>query len=84
MFSGLIILSDLIPTHLNIPMLNHKKIFVSHGTKDPLIPLDRIKKDSERLKHSGADITVKYFDMGHELIEEELNAANRRLMSFNK
>ena len=44
-----------------------KKIFVTHGTKDEMIPVDRARASMEILKRAGAEITYCEDEVGHKV-----------------
>ena len=47
--------------------LDGKKIFVAHGTKDEMIPVDRARESMETLKRAGAEITYCEDEVGHKV-----------------
>jgi len=44
-----------------------KRVFVSHGTKDKMVPVERSRKVIEGLKSAGADVIYCEEDVGHKL-----------------
>jgi phospholipase/carboxylesterase len=47
--------------------LNGLKIFVAHGTKDELVPVERARETVEILKSAGGKVTYCEDDVGHKL-----------------
>ena len=47
--------------------LNGKKIFVAHGTKDEMVPVDRARASMEILERAGAEITYCEDEVGHKV-----------------
>ena len=47
--------------------LEGKRVFVAHGLKDELVPVDKARQVVEALKHSGAEVIYCEEDVGHKL-----------------
>ena len=47
--------------------LDGKKIFVTHGTKDETVPVDRARASMEILERAGAEITYCEDEVGHKV-----------------
>jgi len=47
--------------------LNDKQLFVSHGTRDQLVPVERARQSVELLKRAGAQVTYCERQAGHKL-----------------
>jgi len=47
--------------------LDGKKIFVAHGTKDEMVPVDRARASMEILERAGAEITYCEDEVGHKV-----------------
>ena len=47
--------------------LEGKKIFVAHGTKDEMVPVDRARDSIKILEQAGADITYCEDEVGHKV-----------------
>ena len=47
--------------------LDGKKIFVTHGTKDDMVPIDRARASMGLLEQAGASITYCEDDVGHKV-----------------
>jgi phospholipase/carboxylesterase len=54
------------PEHTGLPT------FVSHGTQDPMLPVERGRESRERLLRLGVALTYREYPMGHEIRPETL------------
>lgn len=54
------------------PVAREQKLLITHGTEDPLLPLDDVKKDFETLKSAGLQVDFHVFPKAHTIIEPEL------------
>ncbi len=54
-------------------------IFWAHGTRDQVVPVDRARRDAERLRQAGASLTYCEADIGHKLGAECFEALRRWL-----
>ena len=61
------------PTKL--PVLKGKKIFMSCGNLDPLIPQTMSRKLHEIFEKSGAEVTMNWVSAGHGLVQEDIEKA---------
>jgi len=57
------------------PNLNSKRIWIGGGAHDPIVPASNTKELVELLRSSGADVTIRFFQSGHELTSADVNAA---------
>ena len=55
-----------LPEHENFP------VFVSHGTEDPMIGVERARESRETLLPFGVGLTYREYPMGHEIRPESL------------
>ena len=53
-----------------LEQLSGKPVFVAHGRKDDLIPVERSRKAVELLKRGGAQVTYCESDAGHKVSKE--------------
>lgn len=53
-------------------LVRGKPFFVSHGTLDPLLSLDRGRDVRDSLISLGAEVTYREYAMGHQIIPQEL------------
>ncbi|MEO5719843.1 MAG: alpha/beta hydrolase [Chthoniobacterales bacterium] len=59
--------------------LRNRRILMSAGQLDPIIPLENSQRLAHLLKTSGARVTWKIQEAGHELVREDLVAAQQWL-----
>src|SRR6266481_1134178 len=57
------------------PNLSSVRVWIGAGTNDPIIPMSEIKTLAELLRKAGADVTIRYFQAGHELTMADVEAA---------
>jgi phospholipase/carboxylesterase len=76
LFRGVMAYSGYVPerTHLTFQWqgLAHLEYFISHGTQDPVIPIDFARRTRELFRASNARVTYKEYPIGHQLSEEGL------------
>lgn len=48
-------------------MWQHARVFAAWGTRDPIIPLERAQEMENHLRHTGAQLTVCYAEVGHKV-----------------
>lgn len=78
---GVAALSGFAPEELsakwNVNALASLPYFVSHGTGDPIIPIERARRTNEILSATSAIVTYREYPMGHQISAEclaDLNA----------
>ena len=76
-YAGLVALSSWLPQSLaqTIPKLpEHENwpVFVSHGTEDPMIGIDRARESRDALLPFQVGLTYREYEMGHEIRPESL------------
>ncbi len=75
-YAGLAALSSWLPEELvagnGSPDLSNLPVFVTHGTEDPMIPVDRARESRERLTAMNALLTYREHEMQHEIRPEAL------------
>ena len=73
-YKGIVCMSGFAPPQLEhsykLSELRHLNIFVSHGTVDPVIPVDFARRTKQLLDPSEAELFYKEYSMGHEITEE--------------
>ena len=57
------------------PKLSSVRVWIGAGTDDPIIPTSETKRLDELLRNAGADVTIRYFQAGHELTMADVEAA---------
>ena len=62
------------------PDLSSKSIFISAGSFDPIIPASNTNDLVELLRSAGADVTIRFFQSGHELTSADVDAARNWLL----
>jgi phospholipase/carboxylesterase len=60
-----------------LPDLTGKKVFLANGTRDPIVPLDNVKKLVAMFKDAGASVTQELNPASHGLIQSDLQAMKR-------
>jgi phospholipase/carboxylesterase len=61
------------------PNLNSKRIWIGAGAHDPIIPASNTQELVEMLRTSGADVTIRFFQSGHELTSDDVDLAREWL-----
>lgn len=85
LFKGVGMLASFIPKviqenhHGDLKNLN---VFVSHGTKDEIIPVERAQESVEFLKHFGANVFYNQDDVAHKISSSGLKAFREWLSSY--
>jgi phospholipase/carboxylesterase len=67
----------LIPDKL--PDLSSVRIWIGSGDQDPIIPPSEAQRLVELLRRAGAEVTIRFFNAGHELTRDDLDAAREWL-----
>ena len=67
----------LIPDKL--PDLSSVGIWIGSGDQDPIIPASEIQRLVELLRRAGADVTIRFFNAGHGLTNDEVETAGQWL-----
>jgi len=62
--------------------LSSVRVWIGTGTNDPIIPTSETKRLVELLRGAGADVTMRYFQAGHELTPADVEAAREWLMTL--
>jgi phospholipase/carboxylesterase len=77
MFAGLVILSGALrnPENLlpHLPVQHDQRIFIAHGTHDPVVPVDLSRNTVDFLEAQGYQPWYREYPMGHEITQEVLN-----------
>ncbi len=73
---AIVALSGYIPNKSGLPLQLHDlkglPVFISHGTSDPIIPVEYGRESAEILRKAGADVCYMEYPIGHELNSEIL------------
>jgi phospholipase/carboxylesterase len=55
------------------PVAKKQKILATHGTNDPMIPLDQARPTYEALQQAGLNIQFRAFQKAHTIIQQEID-----------
>jgi len=61
------------------PNLSSVRVWIGAGTFDPIVPASETKQLTESLRGGGADVTIRFFQGGHELTHDDVQAAREWL-----
>jgi predicted esterase len=64
------------------PNLSGVSVWIGAGTNDPIIPMSGTKSLVELLRNAGADVTIRYFQSGHELTMADVESAREWLTTL--
>lgn len=67
---GLIILSGYLHSQLQPSVEKLPPVLVTHGTQDPVLPIEQGRRTRDTFTNLGANIQYQEFNMGHEIIPE--------------
>lgn len=62
-----------------LPNLSSVRVWIGAGDQDPIVPASETKRLAELLRRAGADVTIRYFQSGHELTSQDIEAARNWL-----
>ncbi|MCX6881697.1 MAG: serine esterase [Verrucomicrobia bacterium] len=62
------------------PMAKNQRILWTHGTKDPILPVLKVKEQTVQLRSAGLDIEWREFNKAHTIAGEEELAVVRTFM----
>ena len=63
----------------NQPELSSVRVWIGAGSVDSIVPASETKQLAELLRGAGADVTIRFFRGGHELTNEDVDAAREWL-----
>jgi predicted esterase len=61
------------------PNLSSVRVLIAAGSMDPIVPASETKQLAELLRSVGADVTIRFFQGGHELTPADIHAAQEWL-----
>ena len=64
------------------PNLSSTRVWMGAGEFDPIIPSPGTKQLAELLRSAGADVTVRFFEGGHELTQDDVDRAREWLTAL--
>jgi len=57
------------------PDLSSVRVWIGAGSINPIVPVSETKQLAELLRGAGANVTIRFFRGGHELTNEDVDAA---------
>ena len=63
------------------PNLSSVRVWIGGGAFDSIIPASQTERLAELLRGAGADVTIRFFEAGHELTRADVDLAREWLMS---
>ncbi len=60
---------------VQLPDLSGKRVFISSGTQDPIVPNDHPSRLAQMLRQAGAEVTLHTSDAGHGLTPADFSSA---------
>src|SRR6058998_1819035 len=60
----------------SLPDLSSVRVWIGAGSMDPIVPASETKQLAELLRGAGADVTIRFFNGGHQLTQQDMNAAH--------
>ena len=64
------------------PNLTSVRAWIGAGSFDPIVPVSETKKLAELLREAEADVTIRFFQSGHELTPDDVEAAREWLRTL--
>ena len=64
-----------------LPQLSSARVWIGAGNQDPIILTSETQRLVELLRGAGADVTIRFFDAGHNLMNNEIEIARDWLMN---
>jgi len=61
------------------PDLGAVRVWIGAGAHDPIIPASNAKELVELLRNAGAEVTIRFFQSGHQLTSEDVDLAREWL-----
>jgi len=61
------------------PDLSAVRVWIGAGTMDPIIPPAQTKQLADLLRGAGADVTIRFFESGHDLTSNDVDLAREWL-----
>ena len=59
--------------------LGSGRVWIGAGSNDPIVPVSETKELAELLRGAGADVTIRFFQAGHDLTQQDVEAAQEWL-----
>jgi predicted esterase len=67
-----------------LPDLSSARVWIGAGDLDPIIPASEAQRLLKLFRRAGADVTIRFFNAGHGLTNDDLEAARHWLRALNK
>src|SRR5512133_2295223 len=67
-----------------LPELSSVRVWIGAGDQDPIIRPSEVQRLVELLRRAGADVTIRFFNAGHGLTNDDIEAARHWLGALNK
>ena len=78
-----ILFRAMVPLHPETePNLSSVRVWIGAGTNDPIIPMSETNALAELLRNAGADVTIRYFQAGHELTMADVESVREWLRTL--
>ena len=61
------------------PDLDSVRVWIGAGSNDPIVPASETKELAELLRGAGANVTIRFFQAGHDLTQQDVEAARKWL-----
>jgi predicted esterase len=65
-----------------LPKIPHTPALISNGRLDPLVPVAEPDRLAALLRSTGADVTVKWHQAGHQLVHDDITNARAWLTTI--
>ena len=62
-----------------LPDLSSARVWIGAGSSDPIVPVSETKKLAALLREAGVDVTIRFFQSGHELTPDDVDLAREWL-----
>ena len=78
--SAAILFRAMVPVIPETPAdLGSVRVWIGAGSNDPIVPASETKELAELLRGAGADVTIRFFQAGHDLTQQDVEAAQEWL-----
>jgi phospholipase/carboxylesterase len=57
-----------------LPDLSSERVWIGAGDQDPIVPASETKRLAELLRGAGANVTIRFFNAGHGLTNDDIEA----------
>jgi phospholipase/carboxylesterase len=62
-----------------LPDLAHRRVLLSSGERDPIVPVENASQLAAMLREAGADVMFRFEPAGHALVRGDIKAAQEWL-----